>query len=396
MDNIYEFCNLFHNSTGIPVQYFESGTMKLHLPSASMLPRLAEKYITDLSKSTKQIAYVLACNFCFYGMVQKQESRQRVFIGPVATSKPPEDIIKALADGIQMTKDEEDTLVGEFYDLVPIVPIQRFFHTLTLFYYEMYHSIVDIYQIISSEKERLSLSVTKNQISNTITAKEEQKFHNTYNFEQHYLHYIETGNIQGLQAFLLTPFDIKPGIISNDNIRQYKNLFIAAATTATRAAIRGGVDIEQAYQLSDSYILQMEAMSDISDIAILIYVMFADFTKHVEQAKLPSGISGDIYNAIQFIAANTNQYISVDDVALHVGKSRSHISRKFKEQVGCNLSTYILDQKLEEAKSLLAFTKKSICEISNYLCFSSQGYFQSVFKKKYRITPNEYRKQNYK
>ncbi|HBA68914.1 MAG TPA: hypothetical protein DCZ40_06105 [Lachnospiraceae bacterium] len=49
-------------------------------------------------------------------------------------------------------------------------------------------------------------------------------------------------------------------------------------------------------------------------------------------------------------------------------------------------------QKLEEAKSLLTYTDKPISEISNYLCFSSQAYFQNVFKKKYEITPNEYRK----
>jgi len=48
--------------------------------------------------------------------------------------------------------------------------------------------------------------------------------------------------------------------------------------------------------------------------------------------------------------------------------------------------------KLEEAKNLLKFSTLSLAEISNYLCFSSQSYFQNVFKKKYHITPNQYRK----
>ena len=50
--------------------------------------------------------------------------------------------------------------------------------------------------------------------------------------------------------------------------------------------------------------------------------------------------------------------------------------------------------KLEEAKSLLTYTNKSLSEISSYLCFANQSYFQRVFKKKYGITPNEYRKQS--
>lgn len=47
--------------------------------------------------------------------------------------------------------------------------------------------------------------------------------------------------------------------------------------------------------------------------------------------------------------------------------------------------------KLEEAKSLLTYSDKSLGEISSYLSFSSQSYFQNVFKKKYGITPLQYR-----
>ena len=52
---------------------------------------------------------------------------------------------------------------------------------------------------------------------------------------------------------------------------------------------------------------------------------------------------------------------------------------------------FIMRCKLEEAKSLLTYTDKSLSEISSYLCFSSQAYFQNVFKKKFGVTPNEYR-----
>ena len=48
-------------------------------------------------------------------------------------------------------------------------------------------------------------------------------------------------------------------------------------------------------------------------------------------------------------------------------------------------------RKLEEAKSLLIYTDKTISEISEYLCFSTQSYFQNVFKKKYGQTPKEFR-----
>ena len=52
--------------------------------------------------------------------------------------------------------------------------------------------------------------------------------------------------------------------------------------------------------------------------------------------------------------------------------------------------------RLEEAKSLLTYSDKTLSEISTYLCFSSQSYFQNIFKKKYGITPLKYRKQTQK
>ncbi|MEZ2716009.1 helix-turn-helix domain-containing protein [Niallia circulans] len=56
------------------------------------------------------------------------------------------------------------------------------------------------------------------------------------------------------------------------------------------------------------------------------------------------------------------------------------------------LSSFITVCKLEEAKNLLLYTNKSISNISNYLCFSSQSHFQTVFKKNYGITPVSFRK----
>lgn len=75
-----------------------------------------------------------------------------------------------------------------------------------------------------------------------------------------------------------------------------------------------------------------------------------------------------------------------------MGKSRSYISKKFKKELGFDLSKFIVRRKLEEGKSLLAYTDKPISEISEYLCFSSQSYFQNLFKNKYGVTPYEYRR----
>ena len=51
-------------------------------------------------------------------------------------------------------------------------------------------------------------------------------------------------------------------------------------------------------------------------------------------------------------------------MADYVGISPSYLSLKFKKELGFHLSDFIMHSKLEEAKGLLAFTDKTISEIS--------------------------------
>ena len=60
----------------------------------------------------------------------------------------------------------------------------------------------------------------------------------------------------------------------------------------------------------------------------------------------------------------------------------------------CSVSEYIRNEKVTEARWLLAYTDKTSIEIATDLSFSSHSYFISVFKKVKGVTPKEYRNQN--
>ena len=235
--------------------------------------------------------------------------------------------------------------------------------------------------------------VGKHHSNMLVENKENEHYHDTYYFEQEYYSYVEKGDIEGLKAFILNIPNMNAGRTATDSIRQAKNLFIASTTLVTRRAIEGGLDIETAYQLSDSYILEAEKMSDVESITLLNMTCILDFTKRVAESKVPMGMSREIYTVIQYIGNHVNKHISVEDIAESLHMDRSTLSKRFKRELGFNISTYIMRRKLEEAKSLLHYTDKTISEISEYLCFSSQSYFQNVFKAKYGMTPKQYREQ---
>ena len=71
--------------------------------------------------------------------------------------------------------------------------------------------------------------------------------------------------------------------------------------------------------------------------------------------------------------------------------SPEYLSTRFKQVTQTSIPDYISRQKILEAKRLLRLTDKPLSEISEYLSFSSQSYFQNVFKKIAGITPLEYR-----
>ncbi len=65
---------------------------------------------------------------------------------------------------------------------------------------------------------------------------------------------------------------------------------------------------------------------------------------------------------------------------------------QFKKETGETIARYIIKAKLQESKQLLAYSNKSIADISNFFYFSSQSHFQRAFKNEYGITPLTYRK----
>ena len=85
--------------------------------------------------------------------------------------------------------------------------------------------------------------------------------------------------------------------------------------------------------------------------------------------------------------------ITVEDVANDVHRSTSYVMKRFRAELDTHVTAYITKCKLEEAQTLLIYSDKTLAEISHDLCFSTQSYFQNLFKKQFGITPAQFRRQ---
>lgn len=95
----------------------------------------------------------------------------------------------------------------------------------------------------------------------------------------------------------------------------------------------------------------------------------------------------------QIIMGNIdNADFSVENLADLLNISRIQLYRKIKAMFDVNVSDYINNIRLEQAKFMLQNPELTISEVAYKTGFSSPNYFSTVFKNKYGLSPNAFRK----
>ena len=89
----------------------------------------------------------------------------------------------------------------------------------------------------------------------------------------------------------------------------------------------------------------------------------------------------------------SDENFGVKKLASLIGLSPSQTLKKVRSETGKSVNQYIRELRLSKAASLLKETDITIAEIAYKVGFSSQSYFNKVFRKRYGITPGEYKAQ---
>jgi len=83
---------------------------------------------------------------------------------------------------------------------------------------------------------------------------------------------------------------------------------------------------------------------------------------------------------------------TVKELAELIGVNINKLQEGFKFLYNDTVNNYIQNLRLEKAKNLLLETDLSIGEITEKIGLTNPSYFSKVFKEKYKVTPNRYRK----
>lgn len=96
-------------------------------------------------------------------------------------------------------------------------------------------------------------------------------------------------------------------------------------------------------------------------------------------------------SAKEYIHRNLSSDLGIDELADYLGISCSYFSLLFKTHFGETFVEYLTKQRMEQAKSLLAMTDKTITKIGAMVGYAERRYFTKVFHKYAGMSPSEYR-----
>lgn len=391
MMSLLHFCRHFYAATKIPITLTEAGNAVYS--SYNDIISSAPSYTREMFPLERNPCFCGDIPDTIFGRIHVEDSEYDLFLGPVFSVPIENERLYQIKKHLSLPCESAETL-NDFLRAIPVLTQRQFAHYLVFLHWTVNGKEVEV-ETLFQEAELQTLTRLAQQVENRASDLEEENFHNSYYFELELYQHIKNGDVERLKQFLASPHvPLREGRMAASPLRHAKNLFIGFVTkVGIMAAIPGGLDVEKTYQLIDYYIRECEQLDRIEYIDRLQYSMVLDFCERCKETHIPDGISPDVYRCMMYIRNHINGPISIESACAYVNRSASYMMKHFKAELGLPMGSYITQCKLEEAKNLLAYSDKSLAEISNYLCFSSQPYFQNVFKKQYGLTPLAYRKQ---
>ena len=116
---------------------------------------------------------------------------------------------------------------------------------------------------------------------------------------------------------------------------------------------------------------------------------FANYTQKKEETDIPQWL-----NELAEEMESTENFVAGADRMVELcKKSREHLSRNVKKYFGKTLSEYVNDLRVNYAANLLLNTNTPVLDICFDCGFQNVSWFYDVFREKYGMSPNKFRKE---
>ncbi|WP_099205003.1 response regulator transcription factor [Scatolibacter rhodanostii] len=97
-----------------------------------------------------------------------------------------------------------------------------------------------------------------------------------------------------------------------------------------------------------------------------------------------------IFHAVEYISLHLNENLSIHTVANQVGISRSHFAATFKKITGLTFNTFIRQERVNLAKSLMESGESGPATVSHKVGYEDEQYFCRIFTEQTGMSPSAF------
>ncbi|MBO9599158.1 MAG: response regulator [Cohnella sp.] len=137
-------------------------------------------------------------------------------------------------------------------------------------------------------------------------------------------------------------------------------------------------------------VLHSDRLADIREVPSVV-ARFRHASASEKFEALESGGDKAIDIALQYIQAHFAEDLTLEKVASVVFLNPAYFSLLFKQKTGQGYKDYVTSLRLEQAKSLLSNSELKLADIAERIGYNDVRHFTQMFRKKYEMTPTEYR-----
>lgn len=328
-----------------------------------------------------------------YFLLPEMPQETVIFIGPFITNTVTQaDFLKICEKAKIFPKNQ--SVFGKFYFGIPI--ISKSSHLLVMldtFCEKIWGA--DNFTLYDVAQERISpispITAENNSESDLDqTLASINLMEQRYNYENKLIEAVKLGQIHKADLLFSGIEEISFEKRAQDPLRNMKNYCIIMNTLFRKAAENGGVMPIYIDKVSSDFAIQIEQISNVSDIKRLMKDIFSSYCRLVRKHTMKS-YSPIVQKTIIFIESDISANLTLETLAKAHNVSGGYLSTVFKKETGKNVTEYIRDKRMKHAEHLLSTTHLQIQTVALHCGIMDVQYFSKLFKKHTGKTPKEYR-----
>lgn len=402
------YCDSIRELYSMNIFLFQKGSEDIDLSQLTLTENVSfafDKGITDfysagnLFDTTKMVSYYISDDDIAFGCVSDMNSSYCLYIGPCMLSDLNQRLMNAMMNRYNSPfVHDPERYYDQLHSYLAKLPrlSQERFLMLLQFSNAFVNGVqleVDRFHASSFSKKKLALDSKKRKISET-----KESFEMSGRIRNSLLALVKTGDRKRLNDYWDTLkgnnplFDPDPSS-KLDKMRQRKNSFIHLLSYIESQIKDPFISTRVLDEIHFRHVEKVENVVSVQQLEQICHDALFELTGLI--ANRQNQIMSDeplIKKAVEYIHDHISEDLSSFDIAQALQISRGRLSNLFNKEMSCTLPDYIGKQKIEVAKTLLETTDMHIIDISSYLSFSSQSYFQNIFKKYSGMTPKQYRR----